>query len=112
MNDKPVSPLRRRMIEDMSVRNFNEKTRNDYIRQVWTFLHSFDGPELARHLTVVREPRRIRAILSPDEVARLLAWPRGIVDDMLRAAGIPHRPQAWHRHRVFEGSRKTDNESH
>ena len=25
------------MIKDMSVRNFNEKTRNDYIRQVRTF---------------------------------------------------------------------------
>jgi hypothetical protein len=34
MSDKPVSPLRRRMIEDMTVRNFVEKTRNDYIRHV------------------------------------------------------------------------------
>ena len=31
------SPLRQRMIEDMSVRNFVEKTRNDYIRHVKTF---------------------------------------------------------------------------
>jgi hypothetical protein len=31
MSDKPISPLRRRMIEDMTVRNFVEKTRNDYI---------------------------------------------------------------------------------
>ena len=37
MSDKPISPLRQRMIEDMSVRNFNEKTRHDYIRQVRTF---------------------------------------------------------------------------
>ncbi|HYZ39150.1 MAG TPA: phage integrase N-terminal SAM-like domain-containing protein, partial [Stellaceae bacterium] len=95
---------------------FNQKTRNDYIRQVRTFtaflrrspdtatpedlrryqLHqtqtgvrppginaavsalrffftvTLDRPEMARHLTVVREPRRIPAILSPDEVARLL----------------------------------------
>ena len=116
MSDKPISPLRQRMIEDMSVRNFNEKTRHDYIRQVRTFtaflrrspdtatpedlrryqLHqtqtgvrppginaavsalrfffivTLDRPEMARHLTVVREPRRIPAILSPDEVARLL----------------------------------------
>src|SRR6201981_3163506 len=34
MSEKPISPLRRRMIEDMSVRNFVEKTRNDYIREV------------------------------------------------------------------------------
>ena len=116
MSNKPISPLRQRMIEDMSVRNFNEKTRNDYIRQVRTFtaflrrspdtataedlrryqLHqtqagvrpsginaavsalrffftvTLDRPEMARRLTVVREPRRIPAILSPDEVARLL----------------------------------------
>src|SRR3989442_3826677 len=37
MSEKPLSPLRRRMIEDMSVRNFVEKTRNDYIRHVRTF---------------------------------------------------------------------------
>ena len=37
MSDKPISPLRRRMIEDMTVRNFVEKTRNDYIRHVRTF---------------------------------------------------------------------------
>src|SRR2546428_8920671 len=37
MSEKPISPLRRRMIEDMSVRNFVEKTRNDYIRHVKTF---------------------------------------------------------------------------
>jgi integrase/recombinase XerD len=37
MSDKPVSPLRQRMIEDMTVRNFVEKTRHDYIRHVRTF---------------------------------------------------------------------------
>jgi site-specific recombinase XerD len=37
MSEKPISPLRQRMIEDMSVRNFGEKTRNDYIRHVRTF---------------------------------------------------------------------------
>ena len=37
MSEKPISPLRQRMIEDMTVRNFIEKTRNDYIRQVWSF---------------------------------------------------------------------------
>jgi hypothetical protein len=34
MSEKPISPLRRRMIEDMTVRNFVEKTRNDYIRHL------------------------------------------------------------------------------
>ena len=36
MSEKPISPLRRRMIEDMTVRNF-VKTHNDYIRHVRTF---------------------------------------------------------------------------
>jgi integrase/recombinase XerD len=116
MSDKPISPRRQRIIEDMSVRNFDEKTRNDYSRQVWTFTAflrrspdtatpedlrryqlyqtqtgvrspginaavsalrffftvTLDRPEMARHLTVVREPRRISVILSPDEVARRL----------------------------------------
>ena len=34
MTEAALSPLRRRMIEDMTVRNFVEKTQNDYIRQV------------------------------------------------------------------------------
>ena len=116
MSEKPISPLRRRMIEDMTVRNFVEKTRNDYIRHVRTFtaflgrspdtatpedlrrfqLHqtqtgvrapsingsvaalrffftvTLDRSEMARHLTFVREPRKIPVILSPEEVARLL----------------------------------------
>jgi integrase/recombinase XerD len=116
MIEKPISPLRRRMIEDMTVRNFVEKTRNDYIRHVKIFtaflgrspdtataedlrrfqLHqteagvrpptvnsavaalrffftvTLDRPDMARHLTFVREPRKIPVILSPEEVARLL----------------------------------------
>src|ERR1700739_1290561 len=116
MSKNPISPLRQRMIEDMVVRNFVEKTRNDYIRQVKSFttflgrspdtpspehirlfqLHqtrpgvrppsingsvaalrffftvTLDRPEMARHLTFVREPRKLPAVLSPEEVARLL----------------------------------------
>ena len=116
MSEKPISPLRRRMIEDMTVRNFVEETRNNYIRHVRTFttflgrapdtaapedlrlfqLHqtqigvrassingsvaalrffftvTLDRPEMARLLTFVREPRRMPAILSLEEIARLL----------------------------------------
>ena len=116
MSEKPISPLRQRMIEDMSVRNFVEKTRNDYIRHVKTFtaflgrspdtataedlrrfqLHqtqtgvrppsingavaalrffftvTLDRPDMGRHLTFVREPRKIPAVLSVEEIARLL----------------------------------------
>ena len=31
---RPISPLRHRMIEDMTVRGFGEKTQSDYIRHV------------------------------------------------------------------------------
>src|SRR6202162_2919774 len=115
MSEKPISPLRRRMIEDMTVPNFVEKTRNDYIRHVRSFtaflgrspdtavaedlrrfqLHqtqtgvrapsitgsaalrffftvTLDRPEMARPLTFVREPRKIPAVLSLEEIARLL----------------------------------------
>ncbi len=34
---KPVSDLRRRMLEDMAVRRFGEKTRHDYVRHIETF---------------------------------------------------------------------------
>jgi integrase/recombinase XerD len=37
MSQAPISPLRRRMIEDMTVRGFGEKTQNDYIRHVKSF---------------------------------------------------------------------------
>jgi len=37
MSEKPISPLRRRMIEDMTVRGFGEKTQSDYIRHVKNF---------------------------------------------------------------------------
>ena len=115
-SDRPVSALRARMIEDMRVRGFSEKTRNDYIRNVRAFgafvgrspdtataedlrrfqLHqaqagvrppsinsavaalrffftvTLDRPDLARRLTIVREPRRLPAVLSVEEVTLLL----------------------------------------
>ena len=37
MNDKPISDLRRRMIADMTVRSFSDKTQREYIRQIETF---------------------------------------------------------------------------
>ncbi len=116
LSHRPGSALRQRMIEDMSVRGFSEKTRSDYIRNVRMFaafigrspdtataedlrrfqLHqtqsgmqppsinssvsalrffftvTLDRPDLARRLTVVRQPRRLPAVLSVEEVALLL----------------------------------------
>jgi hypothetical protein len=34
---QPISPLRARMIEDMTVRGFNEQTRQHYVRHVRSF---------------------------------------------------------------------------
>ena len=116
LSDRRVSPLRARMIEDMTVRGFTEKTRQDYVRHAQAFaafigrspatatpddirgfqLHqrqsgmqppsintavsalrflftvTLDRPELARRLTVVRQPRRLPSVLSVEEVALLL----------------------------------------
>ena len=113
---RPVSARRARMIEDMRVRGFTEKTRSDYVRNVRAFaafigrspntataedlrrfqLHqtqigmpppsinsavaarrffftvTLDRPDLARRLTIVREPRRLPAVLSVEEVTLLL----------------------------------------
>ena len=37
MSDKPTSDLRHRMIADMTVRSFSDKTQHEYIRQIETF---------------------------------------------------------------------------
>jgi hypothetical protein len=37
MNDKPISDLRRRLIADMTIRTFDDKTQHDYIRHIETF---------------------------------------------------------------------------
>src|SRR5262249_48697790 len=47
MSKTPISPLRARMIEDMNVRKFNDKTQNDYIRHVKTF-STFLGRSLVK----------------------------------------------------------------
>ena len=58
---RPVSPLRARMIEDMTVRRFNEHTRSGYVRHVRAFA-AFIGrsPD-----TVSGRGRRQRRPLSP-----------------------------------------------
>ena len=37
MLDKPISPLRQRMIDDMTARRFNEHTQRDDVRNVRMF---------------------------------------------------------------------------
>jgi site-specific recombinase XerD len=122
MTDKAISPLRQRMIEDMTARHFAEKVQTDYIRHVKNFaaflgrspdtatsedlrlyqLHmtkthvsppsinaailalrfffrvTLERDDLVRRLMLVREPRRAPTVLSPEEVARLLAAAAGV----------------------------------
>ena len=52
MTDKAISPLRRRMIEDMTIRKFASKTQHDYVQRVKHF--AAFPPPLARY----RELRR------------------------------------------------------
>ena len=50
MSEKPIGPLRRRMIEDMIMRNFVEKTRNDYIGNRSSALAAEESaPNQSRH---------------------------------------------------------------
>ncbi|MGY3419562.1 hypothetical protein ACVWZW_000037 [Bradyrhizobium sp. F1.13.4] len=37
MTDEATSPLRRRMIEDMTIRKFAPKTQHDYVQRVKNF---------------------------------------------------------------------------
>jgi site-specific recombinase XerD len=122
MSDTPISPLRRRMIEDMTIRKFAPKTQASYIRAVRSFaaflgaspdkagfedlrryqLHLVSSgmsapsinhrltalrflfmvtlrkPAVVAQLAFVREPRRLPVVLSPAEVARLLAAAPGL----------------------------------
>ena len=50
MPDQPISPLRQRMIDDMTARRFSEATRKDYVRHVRTFAVFLGrSPETATH---------------------------------------------------------------
>jgi hypothetical protein len=40
MTDKAISPLRRRLIEDMTIRQLGPKTQHEYIRRVKSFADS------------------------------------------------------------------------
>ena len=116
MTDEAISPLRRRMIEDMTVRRLASKTQKDYIQIIKSFaaflgrspdtatfedirrfqlhvaasgvgagainryvsaLRFFFRVTLKRYAIVehthfIHHPRKLPAVLSPQEVARLL----------------------------------------
>src|SRR5664280_3795778 len=114
--ERPVSALRRRMLEDMAVRGLREETQRDYIRFVRSFaafvglppdtataedvrrfqVHqaesgvqapiincsvsalrffftvTLDRPDLSRRFVLARYQRKAPAVLSVEEVGRLL----------------------------------------
>jgi len=97
MTEEAINPLRRRMIEDMTIRNFDQRTQQTYIRSVrsccrysdrrpaeLTFedvrqyqLHlvqcglapaSINGAMVAvDYIPIVREPQRLPVVLTPDD---------------------------------------------
>ena len=121
MTDTAISPLRRRMIEDMTIRQLKPTTQHNYIRFVKEFSiffgrspdkaafedvrryqldltsrgvspGSINGAmaalkfffritvqrfDIANHIQLVRQPRRLPVVLSPEEVTRLLEAARG-----------------------------------
>src|SRR5271168_2004592 len=121
-NDRPVSALRQRMIEDMATRDPQSDTQHDYIRFVRSFaaflgqppdtataedirrfqVHqresgvqpptincsvsalrffftvTLDRSDLSRRLVLARYPRKLPAVLSVEEVGRLLEGAPGI----------------------------------
>src|SRR5262249_35980594 len=122
MTDKATSPLRRRMIEDMTIRKLAPKSQASYIRAVRNFaiflgrspdrasaedlrryqLHlassgisvpsqnatvtalrffftvTLGRGEVTARMPLVREPRKLPVVLSPQEVARFLEAAPGL----------------------------------
>jgi integrase/recombinase XerD len=47
-NDRPISPLRARMLDDMALRKLGEKTQKSYVRSVKTLAHYLGrSPDIA-----------------------------------------------------------------
>ena len=65
MIDKSISPLRQRMIDDMTARRFKEKVQKDYVRYVRTFV-AFLGrsPDTATS----EDLRRFQVHLAPQQI--------------------------------------------
>ena len=72
MTEQAISPLRRRMIEDMSIRRFAAKTQHDYVQRVKDFA-TFLGrsPDKAE----AEDVRRFRLHLSRTVQARRRSTP-------------------------------------
>ena len=74
MTDEAMSPLRRRMIEDMTIRKFAPKTQHDYVQRIKNFA-AFLGrsPNTASYEDVRSRPDR-RIIRSARSMI-FTGWP-------------------------------------
>ena len=67
MSDKPISPLRQRMIDDMTARRFKEKVQKDYVRHVRNFTVFLGrSPDTATS----EELRRYQLHLAKQQISR------------------------------------------
>ena len=98
MISAPVSPLRQRMIEDMAIRQFEPKTRHDYVRVVADFARFLGrSPDRAEpeDLGRYRLSRMIRRT-QPSSQASLARFGSAIIGhERNRQAG---RGSSWLRH--------------
>jgi hypothetical protein len=81
MRQKPISELRRRMLEDMAVRKFSEATIRNYIRHIVEFAKFLGrSPDTATakpgarvySMTSLARPRRVGGMVSPSAFAGLI----------------------------------------
>jgi hypothetical protein len=71
MTEECITPLRRRMIEDMSVRHFASKTQHDYIRTVMKLTRFLgQSPDTATN----EDLRRFQLHLTENRSAALDEW--------------------------------------
>jgi len=75
MSNKPISPLRQRMIDDMSARRFSEDTERDYVRNMRNFTAFLGRPSTQADVEVAPDVggRTGIAALFVDALGRILS---------------------------------------
>ena len=112
----PISPLRRRMIEDMTVRGFGEKTQSDYIRHVKNFtIFLGRSPDTAEgeDLRVFQVRQREQGVQPPTmngAVAALRFFFTTTCNrpEMARHLRLVKQPQKLRRRQLRQRSRRDD----
>ena len=105
MPDKPISPMRQRMIDDMTVRRFSEATRKDHVRNVRLFA-AFLGQ--SPNTATCEDLRRVQLHIAQRQIGpatinaavaglriffKVTARPRSPSEDRERAAQGPSRAE-------------------